>query len=620
MGVCSSSASVGERHEATGGPIELIDATNIQLAKAITAEGEENETAATSGGGGGADTTNGGGKGGELTAANGDGTAATTTSKDEEKEEDPSNNTNNLNPIVFPSSSGIRPGTGGTVPRLRAAGTMSQHARAGSVSLPRAAPAFTHAATQLAAPFSHHHHQSRHANSQYAHKRNQSISKSYVQRATDEEEAAEAAEAANPSNHEPASAPTQHKQHPPKQSSRHHVPHRRAVSVSLPSGHTGHAGGHHRHDSKLQAEDDDSDESPTPTTPQQMLRLSREKSSMHGPSARSRNNEPTLAQQIMQRHVAAAAASSSPAIGSSTTPTDPLLLPPTLSRPTSGLKISTTKPVGDRRPSVDSIARRPSIDAIAAQQQNGSMRRPSIDSIKAGAMRERKPSIDFVPTSIRAGMAGGGSVSLFERNAGATGSAAAAAATGGGGGTSIQAREASAARTEELWIHYAGRGANHMHRRGLLQLSEDIFYEFTMKYRSKLTAQAAAKNAKKSIKDQRVYTEELLERDLKTDLPFLLPAYTTNKDHIPSHEEYVTYIFRFAMKEMKRVAGSSNGGGNNTPGGMTDSPGSAGGSMQEKAPKLTKIEFIVGWTHCHELLFQAIDKEDTEGSTLCKLM
>lgn len=235
-------------------------------------------------------------------------------------------------------------------------------------------------------------------------------------------------------------------------------------------------------------------------------------------------------------------------------------------------------------------------------------------------------------------------------------------------GFGLRTNDKWAARTEELWTHYAGRTATHMPKKALLQLSEDLFSEFLAKYREKLSAEFAAAHAKHPTK--KIYTDEQREKDLRKDLPFLLPAKPSSGGEKPEPDDYVHYIYRFATREMRRHGGGSNaagaGGGTSVAAGgvgsiraggagigtgsittpstrskrgggnmfnlespigpaHSHSPGGAGlgstsGAHSERHALLSRAEFTMGWGHCHEMLFKCMDAEKERPGTPCKLM
>ena len=197
-----------------------------------------------------------------------------------------------------------------------------------------------------------------------------------------------------------------------------------------------------------------------------------------------------------------------------------------------------------------------------------------------------------------------------------------------------------------------------MPKKALMQLSEDLFTEFLAKYRSKLSADFAAAH---SATTKKIYTDEQREKDLRKDLPFLLPAKpASGSGNKPEVDDYVNYIYRFAVWEMRRSGSAAPGAsaaanglgsirsgsgvdqspsmrskravGNNSPRGGSmfnlDSPvgpahssGSPGLSSERSGSTLlTRAEFTRGWGHCHDLLFKCMDAEKERPGTPCKLM
>ena len=210
-------------------------------------------------------------------------------------------------------------------------------------------------------------------------------------------------------------------------------------------------------------------------------------------------------------------------------------------------------------------------------------------------------------------------------------------------------RDKWAARTEELWCYYAGRGATHMPKKSLMQLSEDLFAEFIAKYKLKLRNDFIARHPNKE------YSDAQCDKDLRTDLPFLLPAKPSSSDK-PEADDYVHYIYRFTTREMRRVAAAAPGGtvsaAENGVGSIKASGGggmgsiksaharsksnlfnldapigpahsTSGGGLSSERPatqKLTKAEFTLGWGHCHDALFKCMEPERERPGTPCKLM
>jgi hypothetical protein len=228
--------------------------------------------------------------------------------------------------------------------------------------------------------------------------------------------------------------------------------------------------------------------------------------------------------------------------------------------------------------------------------------------------------------------------------------------------------------TEQLWEHYAGgASATHLSKKGLHQLSEDVFEEFCARYRADLQQQAE----KRGRKD---YTTEQREADLARELPFLLPTPKSSRPATPSkaatiaaaaaasspnspeeaaaaqeaariaamlrRDAHVSFIYKYCLLNLKKSAGSrvatavnetldgglgslklsgsmaslhrrnkSHGGILQTgvpgsPKTLSRSPSSASLSSDDL---VTKLEFAVGWPACYTNLFAPLD--ETTGAT-----
>jgi hypothetical protein len=223
--------------------------------------------------------------------------------------------------------------------------------------------------------------------------------------------------------------------------------------------------------------------------------------------------------------------------------------------------------------------------------------------------------------------------------------------------------------TEQLWEHYAGgASATHLSKKGLYQLSEDVFEEFCARYRADLQQQAD----KRGRKD---YTTEQREADLARELPFLLPTPKSSRPATPSkpatiaaasaspnspeeavaaqdaarsaamlrRDAHVSFIYKFCLLHLKKSSGSrvatavneSLDGGlgslklsrsmaslhrrNKSHGGILQTgiiPGSPKTTLS-RSPSfaslssddlVTKLEFAVGWPACYANLFAPLDE------------
>jgi len=200
------------------------------------------------------------------------------------------------------------------------------------------------------------------------------------------------------------------------------------------------------------------------------------------------------------------------------------------------------------------------------------------------------------------------------------------------------------AKTDKLWRHYAGSGdAKYMYKKGAMQLSADLFEEFLERYREKL------RETSKLPPGQ--YTDEKVEADLHADLPHLLPAQASgvhDQKHAPdgrstptdglgsyrghkhsaahhaawptgagkpSKDDYIRYVFRFLLNEMTKPSVHDASADHSARESVQREKEKHGGA------KLTKLEFMQGWSRGQALLFHTIDniKADDKGSP-CKLM
>lgn len=168
---------------------------------------------------------------------------------------------------------------------------------------------------------------------------------------------------------------------------------------------------------------------------------------------------------------------------------------------------------------------------------------------------------------------------------------------------------AFASRSEQLWLHYAGRDAKHLSRKGLRQLSSDVFDEFVERLRDKVRELAEQK-----LKPGQEVDEARLEADLHTDLPYLLPAQSSVSGKPPTRDDYIRYIQRFSLHELVRM---------NVDGGDKLDGRSSRPQTPSQAPRISKLEFIAGWKRCHDLLFttiQRMQKKREDGKGPCHLM
>jgi hypothetical protein len=190
-----------------------------------------------------------------------------------------------------------------------------------------------------------------------------------------------------------------------------------------------------------------------------------------------------------------------------------------------------------------------------------------------------------------------------------------------------------ALHAEQLWEHYAGSArAGNMHRKGLMQLAEDVFEEFCTRLRASLERQAQQRPNKP-------YTEQMREEDLARELPFLLPAIPSSSSSSSSDNaadplkraEHVAYIFHFALTRMKKTSA----GGSSTPRSVSrNGPADTNDltSARSKQYSVSKTEFLYGWGPCHARLFAALEaaekqtdaevnnKAEKRGSGPCNLM
>jgi len=148
------------------------------------------------------------------------------------------------------------------------------------------------------------------------------------------------------------------------------------------------------------------------------------------------------------------------------------------------------------------------------------------------------------------------------------------------------------AHLEKLWLHYAGPRSAHMHRHGLLALATDVFNEFVVRYGNELDKQAAARGPAYAAK----YTPDIRGAALDRELPFLLPARPAENESQPQRDQYIAFVFRFALKSMKHQQPATSGSGD----GLT--------SVRSPDVKLSKQEFLWGWQRCRDQLFATLQK------------
>ena len=140
-------------------------------------------------------------------------------------------------------------------------------------------------------------------------------------------------------------------------------------------------------------------------------------------------------------------------------------------------------------------------------------------------------------------------------------------------------------RVTEIWELYAGRNAQLLHKRELVQLCEDLFDEIQSRYRRRLRLETKLTE----------YPDSQVEADLQADLPLILPASTNEPSKIPIRRDYIRYLFQRLMSSMIHSVPSN-------PSSMViDRSG-------PNAPKLTKHEFMTGWKKSHEAIFAAIQQ------------
>jgi hypothetical protein len=350
--------------------------------------------------------------------------------------------------------------------------------------------------------------------------------------------------------------------------------------ASTPSrGGGGHGHGHGRHHSfKLQV-------SPSAATGEESLEGEGASPAKLGLSSmRTKQRDVSLAQQIMQRNAVAAASSSlvasSPVISGVPVPLGANGdLPPSLAH-------------------IPAIPRPSSCSRSRRQQSRASSPAPGCSPAGSRAaspapagrhphQHQRSLSVDFAP---RGGALGSGVLPA-----------------------EVLTVRRGALHAEQLWEHYAGSArAGNMHRKGLMQLAEDVFEEFCTRLRASLERTAQRRPNKP-------YTEQMREEDLARELPFLLPGIpssSSSSDNSSSaaadplkRTEHVAYIFHFALTRMKKT--SAGGGGSSTPRSASRN-GPVGNnddlsSARSKQQSVSKTEFLYGWGPCHARLFAALE-------------
>lgn len=140
-------------------------------------------------------------------------------------------------------------------------------------------------------------------------------------------------------------------------------------------------------------------------------------------------------------------------------------------------------------------------------------------------------------------------------------------------------------RVSQIWELYAGkRDSKYMYKRELLQLCEDLFDEVETRYRLRLRQTTHSND----------YTSEQMEKDLKNDLPYILPAKSSDgSSSQPSRQDYIRYIYRNCIHIMMK----------SVPKNLSVHIDRSG----TNSPKVTKQEFMMGWKSCNTLLFASID-------------
>ena len=200
---------------------------------------------------------------------------------------------------------------------------------------------------------------------------------------------------------------------------------------------------------------------------------------------------------------------------------------------------------------------------------------------------------------------------------------------GGGFGSISHGGESSfLARTEAVWTYYAKSATvTELSRKGLYRLSEDVLDEFIERYKAKL---------RKVHEDDPMYGATEVDRDLRADLPIMLPAKIKEGRKVVEHDDFVKYIMKYAMSKLCESPGQISRAGSRRPSvSLTRAPSMCalrGDSRETTAavasPKATstsqalisKQNFIRGWRSCQAEIFALINNADGTQASICAIM
>jgi hypothetical protein len=184
------------------------------------------------------------------------------------------------------------------------------------------------------------------------------------------------------------------------------------------------------------------------------------------------------------------------------------------------------------------------------------------------------------------------------------------------------------ARTESVWAYYAkSASATELSKKGLYRLSEDVLDEFIERYKARL---------RKIHEDDKSYGQAEVDRDLRADLPLMLPAKMREGQQVLGHDDFVKYIMKYAMNKLIGSAGQvsrsvsrrpsvslSRAPGDNTAAGNGNGVLAAAVAALSESPTsglIKKREFIRGWRSCQAELFALVHNADGRNASICSIM
>ena len=186
------------------------------------------------------------------------------------------------------------------------------------------------------------------------------------------------------------------------------------------------------------------------------------------------------------------------------------------------------------------------------------------------------------------------------------------------------------ARTEAVWTYYAkAPSATELSKKGLYRLSEDVLDEFIERYKAKL---------RKVHENESSYGQAEVDRDLRADLPIMLPAKLKEGQQVLGHDNYVKYIMRYAINKLATSAGQVSTPVSRRPSvshsrrptvslshapSLFSSSPAAGDDVAPSALSMgliKKSDFIRGWRSCQAELFALINNADGKLGGICAIM